>query len=152
MPVHKRPKECVRAVVERLVVGMRGDAVRVECDESVDGGLWRILGGNGGHFRGEGGGEEIGYQARMPCHAHGVGEVPGRVRLVQCSGRLGRPYLSSITIMSSLLPMPSCRPLLTSSFLRTSPRPSASPVARRLSVFAAQPRLVTTYHCSNIRF
>lgn len=39
-------------------------------------------------------------------------------------------YLSSMISMSSLCPMPSLRPLLTSSFLRISPSPSASPVAR----------------------
>jgi hypothetical protein len=37
-------------------------------------------------------------------------------------------YLSSMRRMSSLLPTPSCSALLTSSFLRTSPKPAASPV------------------------
>lgn len=41
-----------------------------------------------------------------------------------------RPYLSSMINMSSLLPIPSCRPLFISSFLRISPSPSTSPVVQ----------------------
>jgi hypothetical protein len=40
-------------------------------------------------------------------------------------------YLSSMINISSLCPIPSLRPLLTNSFLRISPSPSASPVAQR---------------------
>lgn len=71
-------------------------------------------------------------EIRRGCHVT-VMESGKFLRCVSCMHAVPNlaAYLSSMINMSSLCPMPSLRPLLTNSFLRISPSPSASPVARR---------------------
>ena len=60
MSVHERLEEAVGSGMERLVIGVAGDAVCVKCDDGVDGGLRCVLGRNRRHVGGKGRGKQVG--------------------------------------------------------------------------------------------
>lgn len=130
-----RPEE------ERDVVWMRGDARGVEGYEDVDRGCGRV---DGFALHGvcevgrKGRGEEGGYLGLVPGRGHAIWEFAVVVEKAQISlgtkvdegqeGKVNVTYGLSTTKTSSSFRRPRASPLLTSSFFRVSPSPSASPV------------------------
>jgi hypothetical protein len=77
MPAHEVFQKYSRAMVQRLMIGVSGHTVTVECNENVNVGLWLLFGVEFRHFWGVLFGEKAGDEFGFPVCRHGVGQVAG---------------------------------------------------------------------------